>query len=80
MGTRWELELCTADPQLEAGSAGYAAQEQITAKEVPFTLIVNSVGYKTQDVEVYEVSEEAIEFVLNPITFLKKLWSLAMAS
>ncbi|HEY8934539.1 MAG TPA: SusC/RagA family TonB-linked outer membrane protein, partial [Cyclobacteriaceae bacterium] len=35
------------------------------AKEVPFTVTVNLVGYKTQDVEVYEVTDEALEVTLQ---------------
>jgi len=35
------------------------------AGELPVTLVVNSVGFKTQDVEVYELSEEAIEVALK---------------
>ncbi|MGC3946233.1 MAG: TonB-dependent receptor [Chryseolinea sp.] len=35
------------------------------AGELPITLVVNSVGFKTQDVEVYELSEEAIEVALK---------------
>ena len=33
--------------------------------ELPITLVVNSVGFKAQDVEVYELSEEAIEVALK---------------
>lgn len=35
------------------------------AGELPITLVVNSVGFKTQDVEVYELSEESIEVALK---------------
>lgn len=33
--------------------------------ELPITLVVNSVGFKTQDVEVYELTEEALEVALK---------------
>lgn len=35
------------------------------AKEFPFTLIVNSVGFKAQDIEIYELSDEIIEVNLK---------------
>ncbi|MEJ1238707.1 TonB-dependent receptor [Chryseolinea sp. T2] len=35
------------------------------AGELPITLVVNSVGFKTQDVEVYELSDEVIEVALK---------------
>lgn len=34
------------------------------AKKFPFTLVINYVGYKTQQVEVYEVSDEPYEITL----------------
>lgn len=40
-------------------------QFSLTAlKRFPFTLVINSVGYKTQEVEVYELSDEAFEITL----------------
>jgi glycogen operon protein len=39
MGTRWELELCTADPTAEAGSAGFDAQTQITVMAHSITIL-----------------------------------------
>jgi iron complex outermembrane receptor protein len=36
-----------------------------TPKELPFFLLVSSVGYKQQEVEIYEVSGEALEILLN---------------
>jgi len=35
------------------------------AKELPFTVTVNLVGYKTQDVEVYEITDETLEVTLQ---------------
>lgn len=35
------------------------------AKAFPFTLIVNSVGFKAQDIEIYELSDETIEVNLK---------------
>jgi TonB-dependent starch-binding outer membrane protein SusC len=35
------------------------------AKELPFTLLVNLAGYKAQEVEIYEVTGEALEVSLN---------------
>lgn len=35
------------------------------AKEFPFTLVVNSVGFKAQDIEIYELSDETIEVNLK---------------
>lgn len=43
------------------------------AKEFPFTLIVNSVGYKTQDIEVYELTEETIEVALKSDNILEEV-------
>lgn len=34
-------------------------------KEFPFTITINLVGYKTQEVEVYELSEEALDVTLK---------------
>src|SRR5688572_26325608 len=34
-------------------------------KELPFTLLISSVGFKTQDVEIYEVTEEPLEVQLT---------------
>jgi len=39
MGARWELELCTADPHAQAGSAGYAAQEMINVTAHSITIL-----------------------------------------
>ncbi len=39
MGTRWELELTTADPAAQAGSASYAAQEQINVTAHSITIL-----------------------------------------
>ncbi len=39
MGARWELELCTADPDAEPGSASYAAQEQINVTAHSITIL-----------------------------------------
>lgn len=43
------------------------------AKEFPFTLIVNSVGYKTQDIEIYELSGEAIDVALKSDNILDEV-------
>jgi TonB-linked SusC/RagA family outer membrane protein len=40
---------------------------------LPITLVVNSVGFKTQDVEVYELSEEAIEVALKSDNILDEV-------
>jgi isoamylase len=39
MGARWELELCTADPHAQAGSASYAAQELINVTPHSITIL-----------------------------------------
>jgi isoamylase len=39
MGSRWELELCTADPALPAGSAGYDAQAEINVTAHSITIL-----------------------------------------
>jgi isoamylase len=39
MGQRWALELCTADPDAEAGSAGYDAQEEINVTAHSITIL-----------------------------------------
>ncbi len=36
-----------------------------TSKEFPFTLVVNAVGFQPQDVEIYELPEEAINVQLK---------------
>src|SRR5689334_12922075 len=41
--------------------------------ELPITLVVNSVGFKAQDVEVYELSEEAIEVALKSDNILDEV-------
>jgi isoamylase len=38
-GARWELELCTADPDLAAGSAGYDAQAEINVTAHSITIL-----------------------------------------
>jgi TonB-linked SusC/RagA family outer membrane protein len=42
-------------------------------KEFPFTLTVNLVGFKTQDVEVYELPEEALEVNLKTDNVLEEV-------
>jgi isoamylase len=39
MGLRWELELCTADPSAEAGSAGYDGQARVTVSAHSITIL-----------------------------------------
>jgi glycogen operon protein len=39
MGRRWALELCTADPEAEAGSTGYDAQEEINVTAHSITIL-----------------------------------------
>jgi glycogen operon protein len=39
MGQRWELELCTADPEAEAGSSIYEAQELVTVIAHSITIL-----------------------------------------
>jgi glycogen operon protein len=39
MGERWELELCTADPDAEAGSASYEAQGEIYVTAHSITIL-----------------------------------------
>ncbi|MCU0446781.1 MAG: TonB-dependent receptor [Microscillaceae bacterium] len=34
-------------------------------KELPFSLLISSVGYKSQEIQVYEVTDELFEVVLN---------------
>ncbi|HTF18851.1 MAG TPA: TonB-dependent receptor [Chryseolinea sp.] len=41
--------------------------------ELPITLVVNSVGFKPQDVEVYELSEEALEVALKSDNILDEV-------
>lgn len=41
--------------------------------ELPLTLVVNSVGFKTQDVEVYELSDEALEVALKSDNILDEV-------
>lgn len=36
-----------------------------TAKALPFTLQINSVGFKTQEIEIYELSSETFEVILK---------------
>jgi TonB-linked SusC/RagA family outer membrane protein len=53
------------------GTNSYAAADvngefQISApKQFPFTLVISSTGYQTQEVEVYELSEEVMEVSLK---------------
>jgi TonB-dependent starch-binding outer membrane protein SusC len=35
------------------------------SKELPFTLVINLTGYKAQEVEIYELSDEAFDVSLN---------------
>src|SRR5687768_5678614 len=44
-----------------------------TVKELPFTLVVNSVGYKAQDIEIYELSEELIDVTLKSDNILEEI-------
>jgi TonB-linked SusC/RagA family outer membrane protein len=37
----------------------------VTTKELPFTIQVNFVGYKTQEIEIYELIDEATDIVLQ---------------
>jgi isoamylase len=39
MGRRWELELTTAAPDAQPGSAGYAAQEQLNVTAHSITIL-----------------------------------------
>ncbi len=39
MGARWELELCTADPKAQAGSASYDAQGEINVTAHSITIL-----------------------------------------
>ena len=39
MGERWELELCTADPEASAGSVSYSAQEQVNVTAHSITIL-----------------------------------------
>jgi TonB-linked SusC/RagA family outer membrane protein len=61
------------------GTNSYAAADvngefQIGApKQFPFTLIISSVGYQTQEVEVYELSEEVIEVSLKNDNLLEEI-------
>src|SRR5690349_8332142 len=43
------------------------------AKEFPFTLLVNLTGYKSSEVEVYEVTGEDIEVSLNNDNVLEEI-------
>lgn len=43
------------------------------AKEFPFTLVVNSVGYKTQDIEIYELLDEPIDVTLKSDNILDEV-------
>jgi TonB-linked SusC/RagA family outer membrane protein len=43
------------------------------SKELPFTLLVNSVGYKTQDIEMYELSDEPLEILLKTDNVLNEV-------
>lgn len=56
---------------LVKGSGAYAVADVNGAfsiavpKELPFTLVVNLVGYKSQDVEIYEIDNETIDVALK---------------
>ena len=39
LGARWELELCTADPEAAAGSAAYDAQTEINVTAHSITIL-----------------------------------------
>jgi glycogen operon protein len=39
MGERWELELCTADPEAQAGSAGYGPQAEVNVTALSITIL-----------------------------------------
>ena len=43
------------------------------AKEFPFTIQVNSVGYKTQEIEIYEITDEPAEVVLQNDNILQEI-------
>jgi len=64
---------------LVKGSGAYAVADVNGAftiaapKELPFTLVVNLVGYKTQDVEIYEVSDENIDVALKIDNVLEEI-------
>lgn len=43
------------------------------SQDVPFTLVVNSVGFKVQDVEIYELTDEQIEVALKSDNILDEV-------
>src|SRR5687768_11003812 len=43
------------------------------AKEFPFTLIVNSVGFKVQEIEIYELTSELIDVALKTDNLLEEV-------
>ncbi len=43
------------------------------SKELPFTVLINLVGYKTQEVEIYELSEEAVDVFLKTDNLLDEV-------
>lgn len=49
-------------------------QFSITAsKELPFTLLVSSVGYKPQEIQIYELSDEPFEIILLEDNLLEEV-------
>lgn len=48
-------------------------QFNIASKEVPFTLLISSVGFETQEVEVYELSDEPLEVLLKSDNILEEI-------
>lgn len=44
-----------------------------TGKELPVTLLVSSVGFKTQDVDIYELSDEPLEVQLKNDNLLEEV-------
>src|SRR5205085_10582224 len=53
------------------GSSTYATTDDkgnftiAASKALPFTLQVNSVGFKVQEVEIYEITDEVAEIILK---------------
>ncbi|MEO7989712.1 MAG: TonB-dependent receptor [Chryseolinea sp.] len=43
------------------------------SKELPFTVLINLVGYKTQEVEIYELSEEVVDVFLKTDNLLDEV-------
>ncbi|MBL7859358.1 MAG: TonB-dependent receptor [Cyclobacteriaceae bacterium] len=42
-------------------------------KELPFTIRINSVGFKSQDVEIYELSGESLDLILTDDSLLDEI-------